>query len=269
MKRSNQTLPIEFVHPLGADLFHLRLRFETLGSPFLAGQFAELSSGDSILPRPISIFAQDEKGIEFLILKKGLGSRSIIEAEPGTLIRCTAPLGTSFSDKAWSSDLVQDKKRWLLVAGGVGIAPMIAAWKELNRIGASVDSLFGFRGEEGVRAANKILPEGMTCRFATDDGSYGKHGFVTELLDEALKGSFVNGVLVCGPDPMMKACAQLCEKSSTPCFVSMETYMGCGIGICAGCAVKMNDGGYCLACQEGPVFDATHLDFLKDHHADA
>jgi dihydroorotate dehydrogenase electron transfer subunit len=260
MKRSNQTLPIEFVHPLGADLYHMRLTFDAPAPPFQAGQFAELSQDKLILPRPFSIFAQDSTGIEFLILKKGPGSSAFVEVPLGTKLRCTFPLGTGFAPKAWPQSPKTDRP-WLLVGGGVGIAPMIAAWRELQQAGLPAQALFGFRGEEAVKSAKKIIPEGMACQFSTDDGSWGLEGFVSKLLETSIAHSTPAGVLICGPDPMMDACAQLCLKGSVPAFLSMETYMGCGVGICSGCAVKMKGGRYKLACQDGPVFDLSHLDY--------
>jgi dihydroorotate dehydrogenase electron transfer subunit len=258
MRKLSRHCPIEFIRDLGANLFHLRLGLPEKLQPFQAGQFAELSLEGMVLPRPISILSQDEKGMEFLILKKGEATRRMLALQVGAPIHLTAPLGKSFAQKASSS-----QEPVLLVGGGVGVAPMLALFKEY--CGPS-EVLFGFRNQEAALAVKALNFQPHPYSHSTDDGSSGHKGFVSELLEDALKQKNYGAVFLCGPDAMMEACRLVCDRFQVPCYLSLETYMGCGLGICAACAVKKAEGGYFLACQEGPVFDSKQIQSLEPCH---
>ena len=149
----------------------------------------------------------------------------------------------------------------ILVSGGIGTAPMLFLEKILAAKGKKIINLIGGRSKEDL-----LAPGLSNCRFATDDGSEGFRGNVVELLGSGLPALRKEGtckVFACGPNPMLKALARLCQANRTACDVSLESVMGCGIGICYGCSVEVKspDGGLrtILLCQEGPVIDAELL----------
>ena len=142
-----------------------------------------------------------------------------------------------------------------MVGGGIGTAPMFQLTRELAAAGAKPDVFFGFRDtpycmEEYRSIANLV-------KVSTDTGAVGFHGFVTQLYDPA----DYDVVLVCGPTVMMKNAARLCAEKGTPCFVSMEKKMACGIGACLGCTCETKGGEGKSVCKNGPVFDATEVFF--------
>ena len=141
------------------------------------------------------------------------------------------------------------------MGGGIGTAPMFQLTRELAAAGVKPDVFFGFRDtpycmEEYRSIANLV-------KVSTDTGAVGFHGFVTQLYDPA----DYDVVLVCGPTVMMKNAARLCAEKSTPCFVSMEKKMACGIGACLGCTCETKGGEGKSVCKNGPVFDATEVFF--------
>ena len=243
---------------LGGGLFLLRLTApEGLAASFAfhAGQFAEVSTAGHCLPRPFSILSASEKELGLLVKQVGAGTRQLCELLPGSELRVTWPLGNHF-------ELQKHEAEILLVGGGVGVAPLLAACAELQTLGRSCKAIFGFRSAVEVEAVRPLLLPACDTTFCTEDGSAGCKGFVTHALSQqisALKEETL--VLSCGPDAMMRAVASMCHKASMRCLLSLETFMGCGVGICAGCAVKMRGKDeWALCCQQGPVFDAAGLE---------
>ena len=146
-------------------------------------------------------------------------------------------------------------KKIAVVGGGIGTAPMYQLTRELAAAGVKPDVFFGFRDapycmEEYRSIANLV-------KVSTDTGAVGFHGFVTQLYDPA----DYDVVLVCGPTVMMRNAARLCAEKGTPCFVSMEKKMACGIGACLGCTCETKGGEGKSVCKNGPVFDATEVFF--------
>jgi len=146
----------------------------------------------------------------------------------------------------------------VLVAGGVGIAPIFFLLKELVEAGARPILLYGGRSNRDLPLADDVA-DLCEVELVTDDGSRGACGRVTDLLDRHLSGSFE--VFTCGPDPMMAEVARKCRAAEVPCEVSLESPMACGYGVCLGCAVPAAAGGYLYACAAGPCMDANHIDW--------
>ena len=149
--------------------------------------------------------------------------------------------------------LTKTYKKFAVVGGGIGTAPMYQVARELAAAGCKPDVFFGFRDkpycmEEYRSIANLV-------KVSTDTGAVGFHGFVTQLYDPA----DYDAVLVCGPTVMMKNAARLCAEKHTPCFVSLEKKMACGIGACLGCTCETKSGEGKSVCKNGPVFDATEV----------
>ena len=217
-----------------------------------AGQFYMLAArrwggGDGerpFLPRAFSVLrsgADHERA--FLIEDVGPGTHRLCELQAGEDLLLVGPLGLGFGAP-------EDARRPLLVGGGVGIAPLAIWQDELG--GAS--ALVGFRDAPRAEGA-RLLAD---ARVATDDGSVGHRGLVTDLLREELDGDAHATVYACGPPAMLESVRVLCAARETPAQLALESGMACGYGACFGCVVQTNDG-YLRLCVDGPVLDAARL----------
>jgi dihydroorotate dehydrogenase electron transfer subunit len=230
--------------------------------PTLPGQFFMLRTATRWpvqLPRPFSLYdrAADGSWGSFLIKPIGLGTRALCDVAPGEGIVLNGPLGQPFP---------RDVPDPVCVAGGVGSAPFLLLARELQAQGRSPRLVFGGRTREALAGIDDFA--GLARVFAaTDDGSHGFRGLVTSALDDLLaRGEVKAGEVVfcCGPDPMMHAVAALCDRRGLRCFLSLETYMACGYGVCNGCTVavqgpRFKGWPFSRTCMEGPVYEACEL----------
>ena len=217
------------------------------------GQFYMLSADERwgggsderpYLPRAFSFARAHSDGtLDFLLEDVGPGTRRLCELRAGDGLWLLGPLGIGFRAP-------EGGRRALLVGGGVGIAPL-AIWQDA--IGAP--ALLGFRDAAHAEGA-ALLRE---ARVATDDGSVGFHGLVTELLREEVDDSCM--VYACGPPPMLEAVRALCEAKDVPAQLALESGMACGYGACFGCVVATR-AGYVRLCVDGPVLDAGDLELV-------
>lgn len=241
---------------LGNGYHRLRLapgcRFDAL-----PGQFAMVRAGGSTAPllrRPFSLHRYDAKSGEFEILFKivGQGTAILAEAKAGQRLDALAPLGNGFGETG---------KLPLLVGGGAGVAPLMFFAEHLLANGKSPKLLLGGRTESDLLCHDEFQCLYVPTSVATEDGSAGTAGYVTEVLAQVLKGADRHAVSVhaCGPIPMLSAVARLCAGYDVKCEVSLESRMACGMGACLGCMVKAADGKNVRVCKEGPVFDAREL----------
>jgi dihydroorotate dehydrogenase electron transfer subunit len=201
------------------------------------------------LPRAFSVMragtgSRGALELEFLLEDVGPGSKRLCELAPGDELLILGPLGHGFQPP-------RSGRRPLLVGGGVGIAPL-AIWQDQLEVGTEV--LLGFRDQ--AHAAGAALLQGP--RIATDDGSVGHGGVVTELLTDVLKDDPQVEVYACGPPAMLKAVSTLSAAYGTPAQLALESGMACGFGACFGCAVPTTDG-YLRLCLDGPVLGGEHL----------
>ncbi len=207
-----------------------------------------------LLPRPMSILTDgDEPSI--LIKVIGEGTRRMAEAAIGERFTFHAPLG-----RAW--DLPRADQRPVLVAGGVGVVPLISLARTLKAEGRDVLSLYGGRTHEDLPLSDALEQAGQ-LGVTTEDGSRGTTGRITVLLEEELarRDSTDTRIYCCGPHPMMAAVARLAERFSVACDASLEAPMGCGYGVCLGCPVMKRDGAYVYTCVDGPCVDAATIDW--------
>ncbi len=240
-----------------------RLRLGVPGWPGSApGQFAMLSPGsrgaaeryDPLLPRPMAVYrAVPEAGgaeLEILYKVSGRGTRLLADARPGATVRVVGPLGVGFP-------LPQPGQRALLVGGGTGIASLYELAAAAQARGPVV-VLLGARSAVDLMGRADFVALGVDLRVATEDGSEGTRGRVTELLETALAAPDAGGEIVyaCGPMPMMRSAAEIAARRERRCLVSLENRMACGFGVCLGCAVPRTEGGFALVCRDGPVLDA-------------
>lgn len=225
-----------------------------------AGQFYMLMSARRwgggagerpFLPRAFSVLRASEPdgpgqpiGLEFLLEDVGPGTNRLCELRPGEDLSLVGPLGNGFAPP-------RDGRRPLLVGGGVGIAPL-AIWQD--ELGPDTTVLLGFR--DRAHAAGAKLLSG--AQVATDDGSAGHHGLVTELLEDELDADSHAEVYACGPPPMLEAVRLLCTLREIPAQLALESGMACGFGACFGCVVQTR-GGYLRLCLDGPVLEAAEL----------
>ena len=207
------------------------------------------------LPRAFSVLraAQDPAGaleLQFLIEDVGPGTKRLGELGPGDGLLLVGPLGKGFEPP-------RDGRRPLLVGGGVGIAPLAILQ---DRMVADTTALLGFR--DGAHAEGAALLRG--ARVATEDGSVGHDGLVTDLLFRELRdGAEQIEVYACGPPAMLEAVRSICAEHGVPVQLALESAMACGFGACFGCVVPTRDG-YVRLCLEGPVLDGASLDVVGD-----
>jgi dihydroorotate dehydrogenase electron transfer subunit len=218
-----------------------------------AGQFYMLSSAERwgggegerpFLPRAFSVLRARGNELQFLIEDVGPGTNRLCELQPEDQLALVGPLGLGFSAPG-------ESRRPLLVGGGVGIAPL-AIWQDELLGGATV--LLGFRDAAHAAGADLLRDP----RLATDDGSVGHHGLVTELLEEELDSDAHTEVYACGPPAMLEAVRVICSVREIPAQMALESGMACGFGACFGCVVQTR-AGYLRLCVEGPVLDAARL----------
>ena len=238
------------------SLYHV-LSFDVPdGVAVRAGQFCMVRGaewGDApLLPRPMS-FLTGGSNPSILIKVQGEGTRRMARAEPGEPFTLLGPLG-----KPWRA--ADPTKRQVLVAGGVGIAPLLAWARELAAAGRAPLAVYGGRSAHDLPLEDDLSDICETV-LTTEDGSRGTKGRVTDVLDATLNAG--DEVYTCGPDRMMAAVAAICEQRDVPCEVSLETPMACGYGVCLGCPVKMIAGGYEYACTSGPCMDAKRIDWTS------
>jgi NAD(P)H-flavin reductase len=187
-----------------------------------------------------------QRELHFLIEDVGPGTRRLCELEPGEELLLVGPLGNGFTRP-------RDGRGPLLVGGGVGIAPL-AIWQDELELPAP--ALLGFRDRAHAAGAALLLGAPVV---ATDDGSVGHHGLVTDLLDEQLDSrSEQVEVYACGPPAMLEAVRAMCAERAVPAQLALESGMACGFGACFGCVVETVEG-YVRLCLDGPVLDAQIL----------
>jgi len=219
------------------------------------GQFAMIQVKEKagpLLRRPLSYLQAGEGRIEFLYRVVGVGTHILAQAKKKDELKVLGPLGSGF-------DLSPVKSSALLVAGGIGIAPIyFLAMKLVERRIPNVELVYGARTAKEILFAEDMEKTGITVRIATDDGSAGSRGLASEEAIKAMGANKPDVVFACGPYPMLHAVAESAARIGAPCRVSIEERMACGVGACMGCAVK-TEQGYLHVCCDGPVFDASVL----------
>ena len=257
---------------LARDTYRIRLQAPELARAIRPGQFLmiRLPAGtDPLLGRPFALYdtVLDAQGqpaaLDVVYLVVGKVTGRLAHLRPGDRVEVWGPLGNGFSE-------LSDLDNVALVAGGIGQTPFLAHVRELlggrgyggrppRRAARRVSIYYGVRTKELAAGVEDFRSAGATVHLATDDGTLGFHGFVTQLLDTHEPPQHLVG---CGPEPMLRALAALAARRGVPCHLSLETPMACGVGICFSCVtrVKTAEGwDYRRVCVEGPVFDAASL----------
>ncbi|MEX1138657.1 MAG: dihydroorotate dehydrogenase electron transfer subunit [Bacteroidota bacterium] len=224
----------------------------------LPGQFVNIrvhAGSDPLLRRPFSVSRVDGNHVEILFNIVGAGTDILAKKKPGDMINVLGPLGVPYGIKG-------EFKNALLVAGGLGVAPMAILTEHLKALGKHVDTFLGARS-----ALHLIVDHLENIHVATDDGSKGFHGNAVRLIQEYLKEHPIKEVKIfaCGPTRMLKALSAFAISAGLECEISLEGEMACGIGICQGCPVERVGGQkkYALVCTEGPAFHCQDI-ILQD-----
>ena len=218
-----------------------------------AGQFYMLrcwaANESPVLSRPISVHDADtaEGTLTFLYQIKGEGTQKLARLAWGQMLTITGPCGNGFDVAA-----AANAGRVAVVGGGIGTAPLLLLCKQLADAGCKPDLMVGFRDK--TYGLDEFVPFCGKIDIATDTGSTGHHGLVTDLLDPKQ----YDLVLTCGPAVMMRGVAKLCFAANTPCLASLENKMACGLGACLGCTCHTKIGPKTV-CKDGPVFPAEEV----------
>lgn len=255
----------------------MAVRCQGLAKTILPGQFVMIRPDgivDPLIGRPLALFDVwyedgEPAGIEVVYLVKGKLTSWLAQQPVGQSVQIWGPLGNGFAP--------EQAEHIVMVAGGIGQTPFLTVAKERlgqqqygtpNRVAQRVPRMtlcYGARTAEYHAGVEQFEQTGIDVRLATDDGSIGHHGLVTDLLREVLRGEADLSqvlVLTCGPEPMMEAVAKVTADFNARCQVSLETPMACGIGICFTCVAPIATGDgwdYRRTCIEGPVFNASDV----------
>lgn len=244
-----------------ADGLHLMsVEASDICSSALPGQFVHVRLTDEIDPllrRPFCIYRihRGEGIIDLLYRVAGRGTALMTRKKPGEMVNILGPLGTGFT-------ISGDFSRAVIVAGGMGIAPMVFLIEELLRQGISVTLFWGARTASEIFMSARDFPAGdLTVHTVSEDGNGDQRGYVTDIFTpyvDRLSGKGSERVYTCGPVPMLKKVQEIMRGSSVPVEASLEERMACGIGVCAGCSVTTAEGKK-LVCKDGPVMNLMEI----------
>jgi len=274
--------------PLGGRHFLLSVESPRQARAARPGQFAMLrilGRSDILLRRPMSIYnlkAGNGQGktsrrpsspsiLQFLYKVVGQGTRLMAQLHTGDQVGLLAPLGHGFFEEEYLPR-AHEAHEILHVAGGIGIAALLLPAQRLAEAGFQQRLFFGGRSKTDLVSLEEFRPLLRAVLSATEDGSAGYRGFVTRPLEEYLARHSNKKylLLVCGPWAMLRASVELAKKYGHPCLVSMENRMGCGLGVCLGCCIRVQGSGheaYQRVCTEGPVFWADKVVWDGGHGA--
>lgn len=249
---------------VAADFYLARLNAPYIAARIEPGQFVNIEVGagvDPLLRIPLSVSGVEREAgiIEVLYEEVGPKTRVLSQVGPDAVLPTLGPLGKGFVPPP-------EDTRVVLVGGGIGVPPLLYWGLELRQQTHQTALLVGARTADKHLPSNLLAPVADAVRLATDDGSLGHAGLVTDLLQQELAEKGPCAVYCCGPHAMMEAVAAICIEAQVPCQVSLEEYMACGIGICVGCAVELatakgdtDYGRYARVCVDGPAFDARQI----------
>lgn len=237
---------------IAPEIFSMELKAPTISKTAKPGQFAMvyLDKGEYLLPRPISLCnTNPQKGTITIVYQVvGNGTKVMSEKQAGQTLKILAPLGNGF----FLDNLAN--KNIALIGGGIGTPPLLMLAKFLKELNAKTDIYLGFRSHPIL--VEEFKPFSNNIFIATEDGSHGHKGYNLDLLQ---KNQNYDELLSCGPAPMLSALKKHALATNTPCQVSLEERMGCGIGTCVGCVVKVGES-YARICCTGPIFYATEVE---------
>lgn len=256
---------ILFNQKLTFEYYKLRLHTPHISREAKPGQFVHLRIENTYYPllrRPFSIHRVVGETIEILYQIVGLGTQILSKKRKGDSLNLIGPLGKGF----WIN---QSVKQHILIAGGIGVAPLVFLARRLREICTFFTAhtslaFLGFKTKDKILCQKDFEELGMDVKVATEDGTYSHKGNINDLFEQFIYNSSLKSfsVYACGPIPMLKKLSQLSHKYLFSCQISLEEKMGCGIGACRGCVVK-GTSGYLRVCRDGPVFNADEINWKE------
>ncbi len=248
---------------LKSDIFKYSVEAPDIVKDAKQGQFIEIRVSDNVEPflrRPISIHnINKENGIlEFIFQVKGKGTKILSEKVEGDLIDIIGPLGHGTFE-------YNNFQNIAIIGGGIGVFPLYELAKNAKNDGKNVNIYLGFRNKDFVVLEDDFKELANKLVLTTDDGSYSEKGFAIDFLKKDVEDGKINCIFACGPLPMLKAVRNYAIEKNIPCQISLEEKMGCGLGVCLGCAVKTAESSsekpeYVHVCKAGPVFEAKDVE---------
>jgi dihydroorotate dehydrogenase electron transfer subunit len=256
---------IIFNQEIAPGICRMRISQADVAQTAMPGQFINVrvgNGGEPLWRRPFSIHAAHPQQHWFEILYRviGIGTKQLASLSAGKQINFVGPLGNSFNVEPSTTDTA------IVVGGGLGIAPMVILSQHLVAKNITPVIFYGVRSEPELCSVPELQAYTSDIRFATEDGSVGHKGYITDLVDSFIKTQADLSrmyMFACGPNPMLDKVGQIAAYYRVPCQVSLETLMACGIGACLGCGMKstLPDTPYVYVCKEGPVFQAGEINF--------
>lgn len=246
--------PVTGVHTVGPNLYVLSFHSPRIAAAARPGQFVNILVNGFTMPllrRPFSVYHIDGQTVQIIFNVVGLGTKILSEKHLHDTIDVLGPLGCPFN-------IHDEYETAILVAGGLGVAPMPLTTSALKDTSKNIMTFVGARTRAQIVATHL-----HNVHTSADDGSAEFHGTVVENLRwELSKASIAKPkIFACGPNAMLRALSELAAEAAIPCEVSLESAMACGIGICQGCPVEtpQSDKKYALICKEGTVFDSRRI----------
>ena len=259
--------------------YRIRIHAPKIAARILPGQFVMLRIGgrhDPLLARPFAMYDTilgtdgSAEAIEVVYLVMGEGTRCLRQLGAGDYLHIWGPLGNTFPVSLTASQ----NRHLLIVAGGIGQTPLLSVIRELQGQRSfgngrevvppgKITFAWGVRSADSLMGLDDFHATGATVRVATEDGSAGYHGLVTDLVQQEMQSSEPpTAIFGCGPEPMLESLCGRARDGGIPCWVSLEVKMACGYGVCFGCVCRIRKGDgwdYRRVCVEGPVFPAEEI----------
>lgn len=243
---------------LGPDTWRFTLEVGDMVEQSLLGpgQFVHIACGHSrLLRRPISVCAWEStpgaNTLDVVFEVRGEGTAWLARRELGDKLDVLGLLGNGFT--------LREEGRYLLAGGGIGVPPLYGCALDAQ---GNATAVLGFRNAQRVILQEPFRQACKDVLLYTDDGSAGTQGYVHDGVRAVLdKDKDFTAILACGPKPMLRGVVAAAREYGVPCQVSMEERMACGVGACLGCAIQMTDGAMKHVCKDGPVFDASEVDW--------
>lgn len=241
---------VQKVEKVKPNIFLLKVLSKNIALNATAGQFCNIKVSETDFPllrRPFSIHNVENEYLYFLFDIHGEGTKILSNKKAGDEIDIIGPLGNGFN-------LENNYETIIIVAGGIGVAPFPFLTKSITN--NKILTFYGARNKDYIYDNNLI-----NVKYSTDDGSFGFHGNVIELIkNEIDKNDFPKiKIYGCGPTPMLKALQNYSAENKIECEISVESAMACGFGICQGCPIETVDNNYKLICKDGPVFNSKEI----------
>jgi dihydroorotate dehydrogenase electron transfer subunit len=238
----------------GENYWHLEFESSLIAKQARPGQFVNIrvnAGFEPLLRRPLSIHGVGAAKVKVIYEVVGRGTQMLAKKLPGEFLDIIGPLGNGFDYPPQAKSL---PAKYILIAGGMGVAPLVFLAQKLNKPLV----LIGARSKSKLICQREFKSLGCLVKVATDDGSSGFKGKVTDLLRVVLDGVKPRGLFSCGPQVMLKTVAQIARENKISSQLSLEEHMACGLGACLGCVVQTKHG-YKSVCKDGPVFSGEEL----------